>query len=86
MSEKRYEDLMERRAILFAEWMRRVEAAKEESGRGIPSFYGAGVILLNDGSLRMTAFDRESGRSLWDLVIEPFSTEVKVTEARKGQL
>lgn len=78
----KYEDLMARRAAIFAEWMKRVEAAKKF---GEPRFYGAGVILLPDGTLRMTAYDRVSGRALWDLGIRPFSTEIEVTEGVKKQ-
>lgn len=76
----KYEDLMARRAAIFAEWMRRVDAAKKF---GEPRFYGAGVILLPDGTLRMTAYDRATGRALWDLGISPFSTEIKFVEGVK---
>ena len=44
---------------------------------------GAGVILLPDGTLRMTAYDRATGRALWDLGISPFSTEIKFVEGVK---
>jgi hypothetical protein len=73
-TDTRYEDLMARRTALFAEWMKRVEAAKRF---GDPTFYGTGVVLLKDGTLRMSAYDRSTGQGLWDLTIEPFSTEIK---------
>lgn len=80
MSDKRYEDMMARRTALFAEWMRRVEAAKKF---GAVRFYGAGVVLLRDGTLRMSAYDQATGRGLFDLTLKPFSTEIEVFEAKE---
>lgn len=74
MTDARYDDLMQRRAALFAEWKKRVDAAKQF---GDPGFYGTGVLLGPDGTLRIRAFDTHSSRGIWELTLEPFSTEIK---------
>lgn len=75
MSEPRYNDLMTRREILFEEWMRRVEEDKRTGND--PSFFGTGVLIHPNGTLRMTAYDRNTGRPLWDLIMEPFSHQIR---------
>lgn len=72
----RYEDLMERREVIFAAWMDRVREGQRPDGT--LGFYGSGIILGPDGSLRISARDNDTGQGLWDLRIGPFSTEVEV--------
>lgn len=79
MTDARYDDMMQRREILRAAWMSRVEEAKRT--HTTPPFMGAGVILDKDGNLRMTAQDTATREVLWDLTIAPFSTEIKETRA-----
>ena len=77
MSEAKYDDLMLRRQILWTEWMKRVEAAKQLETA--PSFYGTGVVLDRNGGLRITAFSRLTGRAIFDLSLAPFSTTIEET-------
>lgn len=77
-NEPRYNDLLERREVIFAEWLKLVEKAKEDFQGSVP-FYGTGVIFIKDGTLRMTAFARDTHRALFELRIKPFETEVEVT-------
>lgn len=76
-NEPQYNDLMQRRVLIREEWMKRVDEAKAQ----VPPerFYGAGVILTKDGSLRMTAHSQRTNEILWELNIAPFSREVKET-------
>lgn len=68
---------MRRRALLFNEWLRYVSAWKEE-GLTVRDRYTPGVVLGEDGSLRMTAFDRRR-RYVMELSSQPFSDEIMAT-------
>lgn len=71
-----YTELMSRHEMLRADWMRRV-AAMDPSHE----FYSHGIMLHQNGSIRMVAKDVYSGSSLWELSLGKGDTQVRITFA-----
>lgn len=74
-NEPKFNDLMQRRALIREEWMKRVDEVKNSTH--LPRFYGAGVVIEKNGALRMTAHHARTHEVMWELRVEPFSREVK---------
>jgi hypothetical protein len=75
-----YDELMARRKKISDAWMDRVYHSKKIHGENSMMFWGAGIALDKDGTLRMIAFAPNSWTKLWELECRE-GGEVTFTEA-----
>lgn len=73
----KYDELMERHAAIFAEWMRWVEAQRESGKR---MFASAGVVLRKNGAVYMVGYDVETRVPVLEMWANP-GEGVRVTFA-----
>ena len=73
----RYEELMGRRELMMAAWMREVDAA-QHAGITAQDHWTSGTVLRKDGTLWMTGRNRRN-EIVVELVSRTGETEVAVT-------